>query len=167
MDYAAKTRNRKLTELYAADAHRLEQFSLQAGPIYMDFSKQPIDREGLRLFEDLALPLSADGLLRVAQQYLAGPRGFDPPGEIHRRHTCRHPSAPVHFVPSLRVKLRVYRHNDALRSELGCRLFDELLNALGEGLVRVMHQDVALAEDGKDVGGRSVRSRQPRRRCHR
>lgn len=53
-DYAEKTANRSLTDLFASNASRVDLFSFQAGPIYFDFSKQPVDEEAIRVFEDLA-----------------------------------------------------------------------------------------------------------------
>lgn len=53
-DYADSNADRSLTELFNNNASRVDLLSFQAGPIYFDFSKQPIDEEAIRLFEDLA-----------------------------------------------------------------------------------------------------------------
>jgi glucose-6-phosphate isomerase len=53
-DYARENKSRRLLDLFSNHASRVDLFSFQAGPIYFDFSKQPIDDEAVRLFEDLA-----------------------------------------------------------------------------------------------------------------
>ncbi len=52
--YARNHEHRRLTELFAADRQRVKTFSTQVGPLYFDFSKQPIDAEALTLFGELA-----------------------------------------------------------------------------------------------------------------
>lgn len=54
VEYANKHSTRRLTNLFTNNASRVDLLSFQAGPIYCDFSKQPIDEEAIRLFEDLA-----------------------------------------------------------------------------------------------------------------
>ena len=55
---------RHLRDLFAADARRAERFSLEYDEIYLDYSKQRITEETMRLLFDLARQADLEGWIR-------------------------------------------------------------------------------------------------------
>lgn len=54
IDHRKTSQNRSLRELFASDSSRSSNFSLQAGDIFVDYSKNLIDDETLRLLTEFA-----------------------------------------------------------------------------------------------------------------
>ena len=62
--HASALRGRHLRELFAADPERAQRFSVEACGLFMDYSKQRVDDEALRLLTQLASACDLDGWRR-------------------------------------------------------------------------------------------------------
>jgi len=55
----------EMRQLFEADPHRIEDFSLELGPLFFDYSKNRITRETIGLLAELASAAGIDGVVRA------------------------------------------------------------------------------------------------------
>lgn len=144
-EHFPELRERHLQDLFAADPERARRHALEIGPLYADFSKQPVTTTTLELFARLADEMDLSG----AREQLFNGATVNVSENRAARHTAlRAADADEAVQPET---LTTIRHELARMTELHRRLTTgQLTGFTGQALTRVINIGIG----GSDLGPR-------------